>query len=301
MTSNEAAQFVGNAVERRNSATERQFTENEEVRTAVHEYREQNNNISEAPSVLGSVKRYVRSFTWRYPRVKGERFIPAKNKEELITYARRELGINAREFINDESVDLSVANALIAELWQAKKLFNTCGLINVIRTPTYEDMSFKDEKVWGCYVENTNLETKEKGETLVFRTTAPKDSRIKLPPYMWFNSIAKEGVSSKDWRHVFRHEIGHAIEAYVKQSLGEAEYNRRKNEIIGYWKTTEKLDSTQLTNFSLLADKDQNQIVAECVAHILCGGTSKIACHIITILTRKTKNDNIGRQNNAQV
>ena len=255
MTSNEAAQFVGNAVEARKNKT-------------VH---------------FAGVPRKGQSFPDEkpgyfvcppYPTVDGQTFTPAKTVEEAIQYARS-LGVDASEYYN--CVELYVANAINAELWQTKERLGTFGDVKVIKPLRFYHRGFWNRRVCVSFVPMESV--------IRFRARTPF-LRKKMTREKWFAIVKNGNASTQDWRHVFRHEIGHAIEGFL--SRYEITNRARRRAIARYLNDLERSNPrrfiTEMENFSLVAHKSRRQLIAECVAHVLNDGQNRMAIDIVSIL-----------------
>ena len=255
MTSNEAAQFVGNAVEDRKNKT-------------VH--------FAGVPRKDQSIpdKKPGRAGFPPYPTADGQTFTPAKSVEEAIQYAKS-LGVDAREYYN--CVELYVANAINAELWQTKERLGTFGDVKVITPLKFYHKGFWNKRVWGSFV--------PKESSIRFCARTPF-LRKKMTREKWFAIVKNGNASTQDWRHVFRHEIGHAIEGFLTRY--KITNRARRRAITRYLNDLERSNPrrfiTEMKNFSLVAHKSRRQLIAECVAHVLNDGQNRMAIDIVSIL-----------------
>lgn len=267
MTSNEAAQFVGNAVERRKNGV-LHFT-----------------SVPRKKAQLVPDKKPGRCGYPPYPMVNGEMFTPAKSVEEAIQYARN-LGVDASEYYNN--VELYIANAINAELWQAKELFedkkrrnDLLDVIRIIKPIRFHHKGFFNSRVLGTYV--------VKNSTIRLKVRRSVFSNKKMDRDDWYDVADNGGASTNDWRHVFRHEIGHAIERYIQKNF-PVTYGVRLEKISTYLRNLElsvgeKLFNQYMGQFSRLANTHSEDIIAECFAHVLGNGCNQLALDIIGILT----------------
>ena len=210
------------------------------------------------------------------PYPKGFKYID--NPDELIKYAKDELGIDASELYR--VVDINVANAINEELLRAREMF---GDLPIKKLGTYKgDIKINEdgskEIIWGRYVPET--------QKMLIRFVDPEDGEL-MTYQKWQNLAmtmhAQKKCSTHDWRQVFRHEIGHGVVSAFLYKLGKETWGRRMSAIIpALFKLDIKPDkalSEQATT--------PGEIVAESVAVIMNGEKTHRCANIVLRILMK--------------
>ncbi len=194
LTGEEAAQYIGNLAQRKREVRNLCVNKGESVQDAMDrtgekfwDFSDIRKNLEDPPIVDYSAN--------------------VEQRKQAKRFVKERFGIDAPGF---DVFPLEVVQSICQELVSAQQMFGSCGLID--RIDSYGSRWLRKrgyfnsgEKLLGSYIKNLR--------TLVFHwnyDVADYKAGVAV------DELGNKHTSTQDWRHAFRHEIGHAIVNFTR-------------------------------------------------------------------------------------
>ena len=260
LTSNKAAQFVGNAVEAREPVAKREPHLEKAMKFSscdIVSREEQTNDENNESSLLTTLRDSLDYAT--LPRG----FKVYIERDDLIKYAKKELEVEHPENFYGVA-PIEVINAVNAELFRAYKMFEVRPHITEMHpftSPRYEDWA-EHLKVSG----RTGFRTVDKWGNV-------------MDAECWRRNVAflyNDGqTATADWRHIIRHEIGHTyftglMAGSMANDRTKVYAERTRDYLLRKWLSLAEINQTEKA-LSTRAIFSVEELIAESFSVVLSG------------------------------